>query len=271
MIRTLTLLSALGVMALGAPTARRTVTVQAYDFRFDAPSSIPAGTVTIQFQNKGKEAHHLWIVELTGGKTPEEFTKAMTTWGSQLRMPSWAVEVGGPNSADPGKTADGTLTLEPGTYMLVCWVPSADGMLHAMKGMIKPLTVVAQGATKPDEPKADVNLTLDDYNYTTDVPITPGRHVVRIENRASQSHEVVIGRLHPDRTLHEATIWMNSGQVGPAPVTALGGASGLAKGRHMFVTLDFAPGRYVMLCYIPDAQDGKPHSDHGMIKEIEVK
>jgi len=271
MFKRLTLLGALGVMALGTPASRRTVTVQAYDFRFDAPSSIPAGTVTFQFQNKGKEVHHLWIVELTGGKTPADFTKAMNTWGSQLRMPPWAVEVGGPNSADPGQTADGTLTLKPGTYMLVCWVPSADGMLHAMKGMIKPLTVVAKGATAPDEPKADVNLTLDDYAFTTDVPITPGRHVVRIENRAEQSHEVVFGRLHPDRTLQEATIWMNSGQVGQAPVTALGGASGLAKGRHMFVTVDFQPGRYVMLCYIPDAKDGKPHSDHGMIKEIVVK
>ena len=59
------------------------------------------------------------IGELTGGKMSADFTKAMSTSGSQLRMPSWAVEVGGPNSAGLGKSADGTMTLESGTYMLV--------------------------------------------------------------------------------------------------------------------------------------------------------
>jgi hypothetical protein len=94
---------------------------------------------------------------LIGGKTPADFTKAVRTWGSQLRMPSWADELDEP------------------------------------------------GAGRP---------------------------------RASD-------------------------RAGPC--------IGLAKGRHMFVTVDFEPGRYVMLCYIPDAKDGKPHSDHGMIKEIEVQ
>jgi hypothetical protein len=64
--------------------------------------------------------------------------------------------------------------------------------------------------------------------------------------------------------------WLNAGQAGPAPVVLLGGASGLAKGRHMFVTADFEPGHYALLCFIPDAKDGKPHFDHGMAREIIV-
>jgi hypothetical protein len=31
------------------------------------------------------------------------------------------------------------------------------------------------------------------------------------------------------------------------------------------------PGNYVMLCFLPDAKDGKPHLDHGMVKEFTVK
>ncbi len=262
--------TALGA-ALGAAPAPRVVTVRARDFSFEAPAEIAAGTVTFRLQNTGKELHHLWVVQLTNGKTPADFTTAMKTWGSELRMPAWAVDVGGPNSAAAGASADGTVTLTAGSYMLVCWVPSSDGMLHVMKGMVKPLTVTQAGASATSEPVADRTLTLDDYSFRFDSALTAGRHTIRIENQAVQSHEVVIGRLHPGHSLNQAMMWMNSGQVGTAPVTSIGGASGLAKGRHMFITADFPPGHYVLLCFIPDVKDGKPHSDHGMLTEFVVQ
>ena len=248
----------------------RVVTVHAYDFRFEAPATIPAGTLTFRLMNHGKEIHHLWIVQLTDGRTPADFNKAMQRWGSALKMPAWAVDVGGSNSAGPGSQADGTMTLTPGTYMLVCWIPSPDGMLHAMKGMSKSLIVAERGATPPAEPAADVTMTLFDYGFELSGPIAAGRRTIRVENRATQSHEAALASLHPGTTLSQAMIWMNEGQHGNAPVTLLGGASGLATGRRMYFTADFEPGKYVLLCFIPDVNDGKPHSAHGMAREIEV-
>jgi hypothetical protein len=269
------LMTAAGVMPLAAQAkeagsrAARVVNVKAFDYRFEAPTSIRSGTTTFKMQNVGKEPHHLWIVKLAEGKTAADFTKAMQAWGSALKMPSWAVDVGGPNSAGAGETAEGTMTLEPGKYMLVCWVPSPDGMLHVMKGMVRELNVTGP-AVAAAEPKADVTLVMDDYTFELSNPITPGHHTIRFENRAAQSHEAVIARLLPDKTLAQAITWLDAGQAGPAPVELLGGASGLAKGRHMFITADFQPGHYALLCFIPDAKDGKPHFVHGMTKEIVV-
>ncbi len=260
----------LGLLGGTVAPPQRIVTVRAFDYRFEAPATIPAGTVTFRLRNDGKEIHHLWVVKLRNGKTPNDFKRAMQTWGSALKMPSWAVDVGGPNSAGAGETADGTMTLEPGTYMLACWIPSPDGMLHVMKGMTKQLTVTARGATGTSEPQADVTMTLSDYGFELSNPITAGRRTIRVENHAAQSHEAAIARLHPGATLSQAMIWMNDGQLATAPVTLVGGASGLATGRHMYVTADFQPGRYVLLCFIPDATDGKPHSEHGMAREITV-
>jgi uncharacterized cupredoxin-like copper-binding protein len=251
-------------------TPPRVVTVKAFDYRFEAPATIPAGTITFRLENAGKEIHHLWIVQLTQGKTQADFLAAANKWGSALKMPPWAIEVGGPNSAAPGGTAEGTMTLVAGTYSLICWVPSPDGMLHVMKGMIKPLTITARGATPPAEPKADVTMVLDDYAFQLSGALAAGHRTIRVENRAAQSHEVVIGRLEPEHTLMEAIIWMTRGQLGRSPVTAIGGASGLSTGRHMYITVDLQPGRYALLCFIPDAKDGKPHSDHGMVKEIVI-
>lgn len=251
--------------------APRVVAVRAFDYGFRAPASVPAGTITFRLTNDGKEVHHLWIVRLNEGKTPADFMRAMNAWGSALKMPVWAIDVGGPNNVGSGETAEGTMTLEPGTYMLVCWVQSPDGRPHVMKGMIKSLRVTAQGATAAAEPTPDVVMTLDDYSFTVSSPIKAGRRTIRFENRATQSHEAVIAKLLPDKTLAQAIIWMNAGQAGPSPVEMLGGASGIAKGRHMFITADFTPGKYALLCFIPDAKTGKPHTAHGMAKEITIE
>lgn len=260
-------------VALGHPQAQapRVVAVRAFDYGFRAPATVPAGTITFRLTNDGKEVHHLWIVRLNEGKTPADFMKAMNAWGSALKMPDWAVDVGGPNNVGSGETDEGTMTLDPATYMLVCWVQSPDGRPHVMKGMIKSLRVTAQGATAPAEPTPDVIMTLDDYSFTVSSPIKAGRRTIRFENRAAQSHEAVIARLLPDKTLGQAIIWMNAGQAGPPPVEMLGGASGIAKGRHMFITADFTPGKYALLCFIPDAKTGKPHSSLGMAKEITIE
>jgi hypothetical protein len=74
------------------------VTVGAIDFAFDAPASIPAGTVSFRLENAGKEVHHLWLVQLTKSKTFEDFVEAVESSGGP-RMPDWAVDVGGPNEA----------------------------------------------------------------------------------------------------------------------------------------------------------------------------
>lgn len=279
MIKKLFVTGVMGLITAAAPLtaqapsagarAPRVVNVKAYDYRFEAPTSIRAGTTTFRMQNLGKEPHHLWIVRLTEGKTPADFKKAMEAWGSALKMPKWAIDVGGPNSAGANETAEGTMTLEPGKYMLVCWVPSPDGMLHVMKGMVKDLTVTGPTVAAA-EPKADVTMVMDDYSFELSNPIKAGRRTIRFENRAEQAHEAVIARMLPEKTMAQAVTWLNAGQAGPAPMELLGGASGLAKGRHMFITADFQPGRYALLCFIPDAKDGKPHFVHGMTKEINV-
>jgi len=247
--------------------APQIVTVRATDYKFEAPDSIPSGTTSLRLENAGKEVHHLWLVQLKDGRTYDQFVKAMDS--SSPNMPSWVVDVGGPNDVSPGLTASAIVTLEPGRYVLVCYVPAVDGRPHVMHGMLKQLTVMT-GRADATEPAPDILLRTTDYAYEFSKPIAAGTRTIRIENTAEQSHEVLIARLHPGKTSAQALTWLNAGQRGAAPVTAIGGASGLSKGRHQTITVNFEPGRYVLLCFIPDAKDGRPHSAHGMVKEFTV-
>jgi plastocyanin len=166
--------------------------------------------------------------------------------------------------------ANAWLTLEPGTYAMVCYIPAADGQLHLTHGMMRELTVTKGTAATASAPKPDVEMKLTDYAFDLSKPIQAGTRTIRIVNTATQSHEVVFGKLAPGKTLKQALQWLDGGQHGPAPVIAMGGASGLAQGKSQTVRLTFEPGTYVLLCFIPDVKDDQPHSAHGMAREITV-
>jgi len=92
-----------------------------------------------------------------------------------------------------------------------------------------------------------------------------------VTNDAAQDHEVLFVKLPPGTTAAGVAEWVESGMKGPPPAMPIGGASPLAKGRSNTIALDLAPGTYGMICFLPDAKDGKPHSVHGMTAQFEVK
>ncbi len=57
---------------------------------------------------------------------------------------------------------------------------------------------------------------------------------------------------------------------GAPPAEPVGGVVGLDKeGRGSF-TANLTAGDYGLICFVPDAKDGKPHLAHGMMKTIKV-
>ena len=58
--------------------------------------------------------------------------------------------------------------------------------------------------------------------------------------------------------------------AGPPPGKAMGGTSGQRQGDVAYLPVDLAAGNYLLVCFLPDAKDGKPHLAHGMIKEFTI-
>jgi plastocyanin len=251
------------------------VTVHAREFAFIAPASIAAGTTTFRLVNDGKEVHQISILKLANGKTLADYAAAM-----KANQPApWATGVGGPNAAGPGQTMDATVTLDAGNYIMVCWIPSPGPPVpHMAKGMILPFTVTAAGGVTPagaatsyaSEPVPDVHLELFDYGFKFSKPLTAGKHTIHVMNIGQQEHEAVLVKLAPGKTMKDLDAWFESGMKGPSPIETTPGMAGLGKGRTGTFTTDLAPGRYGVVCYIPDAKDGKPHVMHGMVQEFTV-
>ena len=64
--------------------------------------------------------------------------------------------------------------------------------------------------------------------------------------------------------------WTDAGEVGPAPGRWASGLSAIAADRHAYFTWTFEPGTYVVICYVSDDGDGKPHYLHGMVRTFTV-
>jgi hypothetical protein len=244
------------------------MTVVATDYKFDAPDEVPSGMMTIHLVDNGSELHHVAFIKLNDGKTMADVEQAMKTQGP---MPSWAVDYGGVNPSHPGGgMSTTTQMLEPGNYVMLCFIPSADGTPHFAKGMVRPLKVTASTDASAAAPTEDIVMTLSDYKFTTSKPITAGRHTIKIENGASQPHELVLARLLPGKKAEDLPAWVEKPN-GPPPADPIGGVPAMAKGASAFVTADFTPGDYAFVCFLPDQKDGKPHFVHGMVKQVHVE
>jgi uncharacterized cupredoxin-like copper-binding protein len=248
------------------------VTVTATDYAFQAPDTIAAGRTTFHLVNNGPDFHHIWLVKLEQGKTLKDLMEATKTPGP---LPKWAVEVGGPNTPVPGGETWATLDLEAGNYVMACVIPAMkDGQPHFMKGMVKELAVTArrgvEQAGKTVAPATDVVMTLDDYDFRLSAPITVATKSIRLRNVAAQTHEAVIVKLNAGTTVQQFLAAMEKPQ-GPPPGSLVGGITGIAKGRTVDIPTSFTAGDYALVCFIPDAKDGKPHLAHGMVKQFSVK
>jgi uncharacterized cupredoxin-like copper-binding protein len=248
-------------------TTANVVTITASDFAFQAPATVPAGLTTINLVNRGPELHHVQLVKIAEGHTVQELMEGMKTHHGP--PPAWATFVGGPNTPVPGGQSQATLDLAPGSYALVCFIPSTDGVLHAMKGMVKPLTVTpASNAARAAAP--DARITLRDYSYEIAPEIAAGKRTIRVENAAEQPHELILVQLAPGKSAADMLAWLEKMQ-GPPPGAPIGGTTFLSRGASNDVTADFKPGEYALLCMVPDAGDGKPHVAHGMVRQITVR
>ena len=256
-------------LAQAPAAAPNLVTVTARDFAFEAPATLPAGLTTVRLVNQGTEMHHAQLVRLDEGHTAAELMD-VASHAETEGIPAWVHFVGGPNAPAPGAASEATVNLEPGTYALICLIPSGDGVPHLMKGMVKPLTVVPAQAAPATLADAEVRMTLRDYAFEIAPEIAAGRRTIRVENAAAQPHEVVLMKLLPGKTPQDLLAWLQS-QAGPPPAVPMGGTAFLSSGQVNQITVDFEAGEYALLCFVPDAGDGQPHVAHGMVRPLTIR
>jgi hypothetical protein len=139
--------------AAGAePSADVTVTMFEYDFSLEG--ALAPGPHVIAVTNVGAQPHEMFMARAPEPVTEEQIAQILDL---EMQGGTPAPESGVPNpetflpvaSMTPlsmGKTGWIPVTLEPGTYVILCFVPDIEsGMPHAYEGMYQVITVGDEG------------------------------------------------------------------------------------------------------------------------------
>ncbi len=244
------------------------VTFSAWDHGFEGPDVIPAGQTTIRLHNRGQEPHQLQLLKLEEGKTPADLAAAFQTHGWMI--PPWARHMGGPNGVGSGGDARATISLEPGSYVLVCLIPDKSQRPHAALGMQKALRVT-ENISSPPEFHGNFHMAMFDYEFVVVQPLRKGQHTFYVINRGSQPHQVSLVRLDPGASAEDVLAALGRPVMPSMPGQLIGGMSGLEPGGEGLFSADFTPGRYAMICLFPNPTAHDSHAAKGMVMNFTIE
>lgn len=249
------------------------VEVKAVDYAFAAPDTILSGWTTFRMKNHGEEEHFMLINPLPDGVdisniiaaaemiqsihdrydsgeiNKEEVYEAL---GNSFGEPTDAVSYrGGPGFLSMGHTVEATTFLEPGRYVIECYMRTPDGVQHNTLGMIRELIVMDE-ANDANAPEADLDITLTNDDILMDGELQQGTYTFAVHFEEHPvgyiGNDVHLVQLEDDTDMDQVAKWMDvfekGGLVSPAPVEFLGGSNEMPAGNTAYFTINLEPGKY---------------------------
>jgi hypothetical protein len=134
-----------GDMPEDLPLIDADVTIEMVEMAFNLSGDLSSGDHVVEVINAGAQPHFAEFLGVPDGTTVEDFMDLVASFGggpdatpaeTRLSMtdisPAFMTGV-----LSPGATMWSELSLDPGTYLLVCFVPDTEtGIPHAMLGMV---------------------------------------------------------------------------------------------------------------------------------------
>lgn len=277
-----------------ATVDRQVVEITVNEYAFEAPAEFPSGWTTLRMTNKGEQPHFLLLWRLPADHDFEDYSEEIATPFNEMyalyhagslgqeqflnqlgeTLPEWfgsMQRMGGVGYLTPGRSVETTVQLEPGNYVMECYVktPEPEVKFHNAVGMLRPL-IVTEEATDAAPPEADAEITLSNYEIGLDGTLSAGEqtvevHVTEEPEGGLVGHNVQLVRLEKDTSLQVVGAWLDwvDGLEPPAPVEFLGGSGQMRAGATSYVHLDLEPGRYAWI--------SEGYAPKGMVYEFSVE
>jgi len=252
---------------------------------FQTVDTIDSGWHTFRYINRSNDSHFFLLDKYPEGKNISDaekevipifqdgmdlITKGKSEEGfSEFnKLPAWFFEIvfsGGSGLVSPGHTSETTIKIEPGYYVIECYVKMENGVFHSSMGMVKEL-IVTDKHVDNHKLKPNVKITISSkggivYNES----IKKGKQTFEVFFEDQIVHENFVGhdvnlvKLDEKADLEAIEKWMNwadpLGLISPAPqgITFLGGVNDMPAGSRAYFTSTLEPGRYAMISEVPNS------------------
>lgn len=262
------------------------VEINAVGLSFEVPDTIPSGWTTFRLNNATEMIHFALVQKMPEGRglidhqsqVAPVFQNIMNDINGQepvepeagFAPPEWYSEVelmSGPGLVSAGGVAETTMYVEPGTYLVECYVKT-DGIFHSYNpssdvyGMVSEITVIADStdSTAP-EPTSKVTISSSE-GYSVEGQFTTGENVIEVyfedqnvyENFVG--HDLHIAKLEDSTNMESLSEWMNwtspNGMQTPTPANFVAGTNEMPAGSTSYIHVNFKPGNYMLIAEVPD-------------------
>ncbi|MFK7757499.1 MAG: hypothetical protein AB8B53_11265, partial [Flavobacteriales bacterium] len=272
------------------------VEVSSIGMNFEMIDEISSGWTSFRYSNKSKETHFFILEKLPKGigidqyrkeflgpfrKAYEFFLKGEIETGNKQfeDLPSWSSNMeicGGVALTSPGKVSETTLYLEPGTYIMECYVRMPSGLPHIFCGMMKEFSVTRK-KNMIKEPSADREIIISSHQGITFLDsLAEGRYRFSVEFKDQKIYEHMLGhdinlvKIDSINQIETLSDWLDLSDYSsfrtPAPegLTFLGGVEDLFVTKRGYFDVSLTEGHYVLISEIPNAKQ------RNMFKRFEV-
>lgn len=276
---------------LGVKKNHNVVDVVTTHMNLEVQSTIPSGWTTFRYDNSSHNTHFFLLDKLPGDKTVEDAKAevvpvfqegmdflALGDWDNALatfgQLPAWSANIvysGGTGLLSPNSTSEITVYLEPGNYVVECYVKDSEGVFHTTRGMASGM-VVAEEDSGNTEPKSTMEVSISSTDgIQFDKKVRPGKHLIRafFEDQTVYTHflghDIHLVKLHDNADVDELNSWMNWSDPNafktptPEGVEFLGGMQDLpALGEEKpnshvgYFDAHLKPGTYAFIAEVPD-------------------
>lgn len=273
------------------------ISVVTKSMEFYAPDTVPSGWNTFVYENQSTEPHFILLDKYPEGITientieevapafeegmqlimEEKNDEAMAAFG---KLPEWFSSVvfsGGTGLISPNKTAVTSVRLDPGYYIMECYVRMPDGRFHTSMGMAKELIVLEEDSgLVPPKASIEIIISSEEGINIAGTPAT-GKNIFSVTYLDQIVHENFVGHdvnlvaVEDGADLKVLETWINwatpTGLMSssqPEGFTFLGGANDAPAGSVLYFEADLEPGTYVLISEIPNT------GEKGMLKTFSI-
>ncbi len=250
---------------------------------FQSVDTISSGWNTFKYNNLSNETHFFLLdkypdsvsIENTRLEVLPIFDRGMDLinqgktdegFAAFNDLPAWFFKIvftGGSGLIAPQHSSITTLKLEPGYYVMECYVKMPNGKFHGSMGMVKPIIVVdTDSGLEPPTATVAINISSTE-GISYEGVIGKGKQLFSVTYKDQITHENFVGhdvnlvKLDDSADLTVLEQWMNwsdpKGLITPVPtgVTFLGGVNDCPAGSTGYFEVDMEPGKYAFISEVP--------------------
>ncbi|GHF30993.1 hypothetical protein GCM10017044_28010 [Kordiimonas sediminis] len=263
--------------------------ITAKNMRFEGPATIKSGWTTMRLKNSDNMLHFALVAKLPDGITAMDYSDDLgsvfqagydammqgeNTGAAEIfaTIPAWFQDLtyhGGPGFTAGGLTTEATMYLEPGNYIIECYIKS-NGVFHSAsyeKGelaMLLPLTVLAEEGGMA-EPEANAIFTIDAKGFHLSAgSLQAGVNSIKVNFQtqirypSASGQDIHFFKIDSPEDKSTAVSYMDwqqkEGLETPAPLHFVGGINDvMPAGSSAYFTLTLEPGTYGAIAEVPDA------------------